>query len=94
MTDRTPQQRIDDAAAATLATISRLLDDSRLLRSQLRTLADSMRDSGPGTTVPEWLVAAQAAPGDVLRETQEALLELAQLLPTIEGDESEEESSP
>ena len=91
MTDPTPQQRTEEAAAAALATISRLLDDSRLLRSQITTLADSMRQSDPEVTIPEWLVAAQAAPGDVLRETQEALLELAQLLPTLDAAEAIDE---
>ena len=91
MTDPKPQQRTEDVAAAALSTISRLLDDSRLLRSQITTLADAMRQSDPEVTIPEWLVAAQAAPGDVLRETQEALLELAQLLPTLDAAEAIDE---
>ena len=89
MTDPTPDQLTGNAAAATLATISRLLDDSRILRSQLTTLADCMRQSSPDTAIPEWLVAANAAPGDILRETQEALLELAQALPAPAADEAD-----
>jgi hypothetical protein len=80
MTNRTSKQHMADVAAATLATLTRLMDDAQTLASQLEILGGCLREEDPGAMIPDPLLAAHATPW-VLTNAQEAVRDIAATLP-------------